>query len=520
MKTISILMTSDTHGYWLGGETNNLLQTAQGLKQLKLTKDHPTLMIDLGDFIQGSSFATYMYKIQGSGQFFAKAMNAIGYDYQIIGNHEFNYGADYRQAVFADLKAPILNSNMVNTSDGQPFVGQPYAIHEIDGIKIGIIGATTHYIPNWELPEHYQGITFKDAFQTVKEYAELLRPQVDVLIVAYHGGFESDLTDFSPLERHTGENQGARMLQEIEGIDLLLTGHQHRHINQKVGNTWVVQAGYGGEYIADITLTLDDDHPVDTVGQLHATADFPEDASLKAYLAADLDAGNSWLQTVIGHAPLKPVTSNTFEARVGGHPFIEMLNQIQLIETGAQFSAIALINDNFAAFTGDITNETLLLSYPYYNRIARVNITGNALREVIEYDLEYLVLNEHDLITVNPKYIEPKPRHYNFDIYSGLQVTVDLRQAFGQRIVALVDEATGNDIVDGDMYSIALSQYRAAGGGDFKQFNVDKIAYLSDNDVASLLGDAVAGTLALNWEAINANYQHWVYQPPFKPTLD
>lgn len=526
MTTFSILMTSDTHGYWLNsaeGTPDNLLKTAQGLKELKAQKEHPTLMIDLGDFIQGSSFATYMYKIRQSGTFFAQAMNAIGYDYQIIGNHEFNYGADYRQNVFADLNATILNSNMVTASNQQAFIGQPYAIHEIDGLKVGVIGATTHYIPNWELPAHYDGIEFKDAFTTVKHYVNILRPQVDVLVVAYHGGFEADLTDFSPLEKLTGENQGAKMLQEIDGIDVLLTGHQHRQINQKVGSTWVVQPGFGGELIADITITVDEQKNVHINGQLHPTTNYTEDLVLKQTLKADLEAGNTWLRTVIGHAPLTPTTNDVFEARVLGHPYIEMLNQIQLYETSAQLSAVTLVNDFFAAFTGDITNEILLLSYPYYNRIAKVNITGSELTEVIEYDLEYLMLNDRDEIIVNPTYIDPKPRHYNFDSYSGIQVTVDLGQPFGQRVISIIDESTGEPIIADATYSIALSQYRAAGGGDFEQFHVDKIEYLSENDVAGLLVDAVSGKIQLDWEAINRNYRHWNYQPPyplFKYPLD
>src|SRR5699024_120524 len=127
---------------------------------------------------------------------------------------------------------------------------------EIEGIRVGIIGTTTHYIPHWELPQHYEGLAFKDAFETTQYYAKLLRPQVDVLVVAYHGGYESDLETGQPLEELTGENQGARMLAEIPEIDVLLTGHQHRLINQAVNQAWTVQAGFAGERVASVTITL------------------------------------------------------------------------------------------------------------------------------------------------------------------------------------------------------------------------------------------------------------------------
>ena len=227
MQQLSILMTSDTHGFWLKAPENaerSLLNTAATIEKLKEKANHPVLTIDLGDFIQGSSFATYCKQEAGDGSVFARAMNKIGYDYQLIGNHEFNFGQDYRDNILNQLEAPILCANIVWQETGQPALGQPYVITEREGIRIGIIGVTTEYIPHWELPAHYEGLAFLDAYQVAKKYAEQIRPQVDVLILAYHGGFERDLDSFEPLEALTGENRGAEMLQGIPGLDVLLTG--------------------------------------------------------------------------------------------------------------------------------------------------------------------------------------------------------------------------------------------------------------------------------------------------------
>ena len=83
-------MTSDTHGYWLDipeKENQSLRQTAATMKRLKAKTEHPTITIDLGDFIQGSAFATYCSQIADDGQVFARAMNEVGYDLHVIGNH-------------------------------------------------------------------------------------------------------------------------------------------------------------------------------------------------------------------------------------------------------------------------------------------------------------------------------------------------------------------------------------------------------------------------------------------------
>ncbi|PDY55435.1 bifunctional metallophosphatase/5'-nucleotidase, partial [Bacillus cereus] len=77
-----------------------------------------------------------------------------------------------------------------------------------------------------------------DALETIKKWVPYIRKheQPDLLVVAYHGGFERDFQTGVPTEVLTGENQGYAMYDEIDGIDILLTGHQHREIAQTLDN--------------------------------------------------------------------------------------------------------------------------------------------------------------------------------------------------------------------------------------------------------------------------------------------
>ena len=515
MQKITFLMTSDTHGYWLDRPNQaelSLLNTAATLKLLQKEADHPTLSIDLGDFIQGSAFATYCSQIAEDGSVFAKAMNELAYDVQVIGNHEFNFGAPYRDKILKQLNAPILCSNIVVADTEEPALGKAYQVFEVEGIRVGIIGTTTHYIPHWELPQHYEGLAFKDAFVTTQHYAKLLRPQVDVLVVAYHGGYESDLVTGQPLEELTGENQGARMLAEIPEIDVLLTGHQHRLINQAVNQAWTVQAGFAGERVASVTITLDNKKIVHLTGELHETSLDGADQAIAAVLQPELAEGEQWLKQVLGHANLDLPVSDAFEARLTGSPFVELLNQIQLKETGADFSGVTLINESFVKFRGPVTNEILLEVYPYYNRIAKVQLTGQDIYDIVEFNLEYLTLDEAGAIQVNPEYIYPKPRHYNYDLFSGLKLVANLSRPFGQRIEALIDERYQLPIDKAKTYTMAVSQYRAVGGGDYKTYTPDKIVTITECDIASRLRDALADYTAEDWVLINENYRHldWI----------
>lgn len=515
---INILYTSDTHGFWLNRQDDSdhsLLNTAAAIKKLKThfeTNGEHSITIDLGDFIQGSSFATYLNQENENGTVFARAMNHIGYDYQLLGNHEFNFGLDYLNPILKDLNAEILSNNIVDIDSKKPALGVPYAIHTVNDLKIGVVGTTTHYIPNWEREENYAGLTFLDAFAETKKAVELLRPQVDIVIVGYHGGFESDIDTGIPLESQTGENQAYRMLSEIDGIDVLLTGHQHRLINQNAKHTIAMQTGFAGEFIGHVNLEISDNKLTAMTSQLIDTNDFSADESLRTVMQPELNDASVWLETVLGNAPIAVPSEDAFTARIQGTPFIEMINQIQLEETGADFSATTLINDRFSDFTGTITQETLLETYPYYNLIAKVKVTGEELFEIMTYNLKYVTQDARGNIMVNPKYLDPKPKHYNWDMYSGLKAFVDMYAVEDKRLMALVDESTGKSIEKDKEYTLAISQYRAAGGGDYHWFTPDKIISYSEVDIASLIPDALNKFDIEEWRNINTNYSHikWI----------
>src|SRR5699024_1105409 len=128
--------------------------------------------------------------------------------------------------------------------------------------------------------------------------------------------------------------------------------------------------------------------------------------------------------------------------------------------------------------------------------------------EIIEYDLEYLVVNETGEIDVNPEYVHPKPRHYNYDLFSGVTIKADLKQPLGQRIQALINEKTQDPINHDAIYTLAVSQYRAVGGGDYKNYTKDKIRFISEIDIATRLREALANYTPEQWAFINENYIH------------
>ncbi len=112
-----------------------------------------TLLLDVGDTIQGSIMTDYLYNNHANQkQPMIDLMGFIGYDAITLGNHEFNFGTALINKFEKDASFPILSANTYYKEDGSYFV-KPYVIKEVAGIKIGILGLTVPSIPTWDGPK-------------------------------------------------------------------------------------------------------------------------------------------------------------------------------------------------------------------------------------------------------------------------------------------------------------------------------------------------------------------------------
>ena len=115
---IKILMTSDVHAYvfpysYADGksEDHGFGKAAHTIKRLK---DENTIVIDNGDVLEGSPLAYYHFeKRRNEPNPFAKILNAIGYDYFNLGNHDFNHGEDVLMDYIHSLNMPCVRANVL-----------------------------------------------------------------------------------------------------------------------------------------------------------------------------------------------------------------------------------------------------------------------------------------------------------------------------------------------------------------------------------------------------------------------
>ncbi|MDN6900118.1 bifunctional metallophosphatase/5'-nucleotidase [Oenococcus sicerae] len=495
---IYLLSTSDVHGYIAPSNFVDQQSTSFGLARAKtlidqFRADHAddiVLTIENGDFIQGSPLTNYIaQKRTDYVGLYEKLAKIVGYDARVLGNHEFNYGKEYTQSAIPK-NAGVLDANVFDRK--AHFYADPYKIFDFGAVKIGILGLTTEYIPHWESASHLMGLTFENPVQTAEKYVPIMKKAgADVIVVAYHAGFECDLDTGQATEKITGENRGYELLQKVSGIDALITGHQHRELAQLVktpfGSIPITQPGYQAAAVGAIRLDFDPDSKniIHRNAKLLLTAKFPADSRIMESLSIVQPELDRFLDEKIGEIDPDMLIHDHFNARLHGHPYLSLVNKVQAEAVNADISANALFSNAVLGLPHETTRRDIATNYLFPNTAVAEEITGQDLLNALERAAEYFVLNKDGSISVSDRFGKPIIKHYNYDYFSGIDYTFDLRQPIGSRVKDV--SYHGQAIKKDQIYRIALSNYRSSGVGGYSSYSVTKIVQSSTVDMVDLL---------------------------------
>ncbi|MDQ0215148.1 2',3'-cyclic-nucleotide 2'-phosphodiesterase/3'-nucleotidase [Oikeobacillus pervagus] len=499
---ITLLYTSDIHGnilpllYGTNEEADlGLAKFASIVEQKRKETDH-LLVVDNGDCIQGTPLMSHYVKEHADRPNpIIETLNTIQIDAAVVGNHEFNFGQSILHQAVKESHFPWLAANVVDSEQNEPYFGQPYLIKTFtSGIKVAIVGATTQYTPNWEKPDHLKGMRFIEATSTLQKWIEHIKKEEkpDVLIVAYHGGFERDIETGEPTEQLTGENEGYRIAQTLPDVDVLLTGHQHRILTGCIDDCLVIQPGHHGSAYGEIQLTL-----------VHSASHGWRITRKKAYIhtledvqasekiiqmVSSLEASTQrWLDQPIGIIQGDMTIINPLHVRLQKHPFIELIQTIQMEASGVDISVTALLSNDSPGFSHSVTMREVVSNYIFPNSLVVLALTGQNIKDAIEQSATYFILKEDDTIQVNPTYTTPKPQHFNYDMWEGIHYIIDVSRPFGSRITHLSykEEPLQMD----REYEVVMNNYRASGGGNFDMFCQKRVVKEIQRDMVDLISD-------------------------------
>ncbi|HLM41052.1 MAG TPA: bifunctional 2',3'-cyclic-nucleotide 2'-phosphodiesterase/3'-nucleotidase, partial [Microvirga sp.] len=236
---LRILETTDLHvnvfpyDYYRDApdETVGLARTASLVKAAR-GEARNSLLFDNGDLIQGSPLGDFVAYRQGMkpGDVhpMVAAMNELNYDGGTLGNHEFNYGLEFLQNAMGAAKFPLVCANVVK-ANGETLM-KPWVVLDREftdeagakqKLKVGVIGFVPPQIVQWD-KAHLDGrATTTDIVDAAgKHVPDLKKAGADIVVALCHSGIAGG-------ERKGGEENAALHLAKVDGIDVILTGHQH-----------------------------------------------------------------------------------------------------------------------------------------------------------------------------------------------------------------------------------------------------------------------------------------------------
>ncbi|GIM47234.1 2',3'-cyclic-nucleotide 2'-phosphodiesterase [Collibacillus ludicampi] len=519
---LTILETSDVHGNILPlNYANNKpmdvgLAKIATLLQKERHKNPYMIVIDNGDLIQGTPLTYYHARIdQQPHNPMVLVLNELAYDAAVLGNHDFNYGLDVLGKAIRESNFPWLSANVVKKGTGEPFFGKPYLVKHFPGdLKVGVLGLTTQYIPIWEHPRHIEGMDFLDAVEAAKRWVKLLREKerVDVVIVSYHGGFERDLETGEPIEELTGENQAYQLCQEVEGIDVLLTGHQHRSIAGKsIHGVTVVQPSSQGRMIGKVTVELrkqpDGWQIVRKDSELLSVKHVVPDPHIVHMVQPYEEKTQLWLDKPIGKVRGDMRIHDPMLVRLRDHAVIEFFNKVQMEYAHVDISATALFDNASPGFSENISMRDIVTNYMYPNTLRVIRIKGKDIKAALEKCASYFAAYSGGKIEMNPEFTTPKPQHYNYDMWEGIEYKINISRPLGERVVLL--NYKGKPIEMEQEYDVVMNSYRAGGGGNYRMFKGKPIVRDIPVDVVELIAEyimergTIEATVDHNWEVIH-----------------
>lgn len=231
--TLVLLSTNDMHA-----RIQNFPRLAAAVAACRDTVQQ-VVLVDAGDRWTGNA---YVDKAPTPGMPVIALMNRLGYDVATLGNHEFDFGQAFLGRMIDSMAFEVVCANLRSDTCTFPQL-PPYVVIERQGIRIGFVGVVTNY----EGPGHpagnaasFEGLEFPDPQQMARQYAEALRPKVDVLV----------------LVSHMGDDRDAELLEQETLYDVVIGGHTHELRDTLVNGTLLTQTGKNLANVGVTTLRL------------------------------------------------------------------------------------------------------------------------------------------------------------------------------------------------------------------------------------------------------------------------
>ena len=340
------------------------------------------LLVDAGDYSQGT---TYVSTTKGADA--VTMMNAVGYNYITIGNHEFDYGYAQLRENLAAFKGTVLCADVLDETGKTIFDGS--AMTEIGGVKIGFVGLETPESQTKANPALIKGLRFLAAEEMHKaaqaEVDKLRTAGADVVVILSHLGVDSSSTP----------NTSYELYAALKNVDFVIDGHSHTVMTEygeeklPIQSTGSSLANAGIIVIDNATKKIEKNELVDL------KAYEKSDETVAAAAKVIVDRVNAEYNVKFAESKVdlngdKQPGNRTEETNLGDlitDAMVWKIKQTSDSLTVPETNIVAITNGGgIRAWirTGDITKKDVNTVLPFGNTLAVVYVTGDQLLEALE----------------------------------------------------------------------------------------------------------------------------------------
>ncbi len=168
-------------------------------------KSEASILLHAGDLVQGSPVSTIF-----KGLPVIEVANTLGIDVHTLGNHEFDYGWRQTREFIEAAEFATISANVVNPA-GELLAPAAYTIHELNGVRVGVIGVVTGILDSLTMAELRGPWEALPVVDMVRRYASQIADETDLIIALCHCTDEED----------------DAMLAGLDGVAVIIGGHNH-----------------------------------------------------------------------------------------------------------------------------------------------------------------------------------------------------------------------------------------------------------------------------------------------------
>lgn len=477
-----LLTTNDVHGSWFdqnyvdGSNKSSLFAVNHYVDSIRNADGRiNVILVDAGDCLQGDN-APYYYNYVDtlSPHLFPRLVSYMKYDAVAVGNHDIETGHPVYDRVTAEmdkLGVPFLGGNAFDTKTGQTYF-QTLKLIKRKGVKIAILGYTNPNMKAWLAEELWSGMEFRSLIPLVQQDVDKVKEQEnpEIIVVAMHSGVGKG--DGSMLE-----NQGLDLYESLKGVDFLVCSHDHSARTLDRGDLSLINSGSHSRNIGrgKIKLKIKDGKVVSKELKSEIIPVNPRlvDTVMRNQFKEEYEAVRKFTMQEVGELEIPLRTSDAYK---GMSAYLNLLHTLSLSNDGVDVSLAAPLTYNRLVNPGKILYNDLFTIYPFENQLFVAKLTGREIKNCLEfsYDRWINTINsskDHVLKITKKNDLRNSQmgwsfdyRPYNFDSVGGLNYVVDVTKPKGERVI-IKNMADGREFKLDEYYNVAMTSYRANGGG-------------------------------------------------------